>query len=206
MSPLTKYQVRVQVVFRTGIGEQYNQTMPVLAWRQSIAVLLPIKMECLVNSAPYSPCLLYLTVCKNITLYSPLLHLPPLRSHCVGGCWDRTQNCCDFGIGNQTLLTSANNTPMSGVGPAEQAEPILNLLFPCALWKYIPGVGGGGRRGTYFIYLGRLLARASLHKSLGLDSFPSCAHGCSQKYLIPRSNFTRPRVRIASQMAKYNPL
>ncbi len=25
-------------------------------------------------------------------LYSTLLHLPPLRFHCVGGCWDRTQD------------------------------------------------------------------------------------------------------------------
>ncbi len=32
--------------------------------------------------------------------YSTLLHLPPLRFHCVGGCWDRTQ---DYGIGCQTL-------------------------------------------------------------------------------------------------------
>jgi hypothetical protein len=36
-------------------------------------------------------------------LYSTLLHLPPLRLHCVGGCWDRTQDCSDFGIGSQTL-------------------------------------------------------------------------------------------------------
>jgi hypothetical protein len=35
-------------------------------------------------------------------LYSTLLHLPPLRFHCVGGCWDRTQDCCHFGIGSQT--------------------------------------------------------------------------------------------------------
>jgi hypothetical protein len=27
--------------------------------------------------------------------YSTLLHLPLLRFHCVGGCWDRTQECCD---------------------------------------------------------------------------------------------------------------
>jgi hypothetical protein len=40
--------------------------------------------------------------------YSTLLHLPPLRFHCVGGCWYRTQdrmvlcflpallpNCCE---------------------------------------------------------------------------------------------------------------
>jgi hypothetical protein len=36
-------------------------------------------------------------------LYSTLIHMPPLRSHCVGGCCDRTQDCCDFGIGSQTL-------------------------------------------------------------------------------------------------------
>ncbi len=36
-------------------------------------------------------------------LYSKLLHLPPLRFHCVGRCWDRTQDGCDFGIGFQTL-------------------------------------------------------------------------------------------------------
>ncbi len=36
-------------------------------------------------------------------LYSTMLHLPPLRLHCVGGSWDRTQDCCDFGIGSQTL-------------------------------------------------------------------------------------------------------
>ncbi len=36
-------------------------------------------------------------------LHTTLLHLPPLRSHCIGGCWDRTQDCCDFGIGSQTL-------------------------------------------------------------------------------------------------------
>jgi hypothetical protein len=36
-------------------------------------------------------------------LHSTLLHLPPLRFHCVGGCWDRTQDSCDCGIGCQTL-------------------------------------------------------------------------------------------------------
>ncbi len=29
--------------------------------------------------------------------------LPPLRFHCVRGCWDRTKDCCDFGTGSQTL-------------------------------------------------------------------------------------------------------
>jgi hypothetical protein len=32
--------------------------------------------------------------------YSTLRHLPPLRFHCVGGCWDRTQGSCDHGIGS----------------------------------------------------------------------------------------------------------
>ncbi len=35
--------------------------------------------------------------------YLTLLHLPPLRIRCLRGCWDRTQDCCDFGIDNQTL-------------------------------------------------------------------------------------------------------
>ncbi len=36
-------------------------------------------------------------------LYSTLLHLPRLRFHCYGVCWDRTQECCNFGIGCPTL-------------------------------------------------------------------------------------------------------
>jgi hypothetical protein len=35
--------------------------------------------------------------------YSTLIHMPPLRFLCVGGCWDRTQDCFDLGIGSQTL-------------------------------------------------------------------------------------------------------
>jgi hypothetical protein len=30
--------------------------------------------------------------------YSTLLHLPPLRFHCVGGCWDRTQDGYDYTV------------------------------------------------------------------------------------------------------------
>jgi hypothetical protein len=33
-------------------------------------------------------------------LYSTLLHLPPLRFHCVVGCWD--QDYCDSGISMQS--------------------------------------------------------------------------------------------------------
>ncbi len=36
--------------------------------------------------------------------YSTLLHLPPLRFHCVGGGCHRTQDYCDFGFDSQTLL------------------------------------------------------------------------------------------------------
>jgi hypothetical protein len=43
-----------------------------------------------------------------------MLHLPPLRFYCVGGCWDRSQDSCDFGIGWQTLSsTSATSHPHS---------------------------------------------------------------------------------------------
>jgi hypothetical protein len=34
-----------------------------------------------------------------------LIHLPPLRLYCVGGCWDGMEpiGCCDFGFDSQTL-------------------------------------------------------------------------------------------------------
>ncbi len=35
--------------------------------------------------------------------YSALLHLPPLRFHCADGCWDRTQDRCNWCIDSQTL-------------------------------------------------------------------------------------------------------
>jgi hypothetical protein len=36
------------------------------------------------------------------TIFSTL-HLPPLRFHCADGCWDRTQDRCNWCIGSQTL-------------------------------------------------------------------------------------------------------
>ncbi len=36
-------------------------------------------------------------------LYSALLHLPPLRFRCADGCWDRTQDRCNWYIGSQTI-------------------------------------------------------------------------------------------------------
>jgi hypothetical protein len=37
-------------------------------------------------------------------LYSILLHLPPLRFHCVGEYWDCTQDCCDSCHGQSGVL------------------------------------------------------------------------------------------------------
>jgi hypothetical protein len=34
----------------------------------------------------------YFCFMYGTALYSTQLHLPPLRFHCVGGCWDRTMN------------------------------------------------------------------------------------------------------------------
>jgi hypothetical protein len=42
-------------------------------------------------------------------LNSTLIHLPPHRFHSVGGCWDWTQDCCDWGIGQTDALASRLN-------------------------------------------------------------------------------------------------
>jgi hypothetical protein len=46
-------------------------------------------------------CLLFYQVIFYV-LYSTLPYMPPLRFYCVGGCWDRTQECCGFRIGWQS--------------------------------------------------------------------------------------------------------
>jgi hypothetical protein len=38
-------------------------------------------------------------------LYSALLHLPPLRFHCADGCWDRTQDRCNWCNWSDALTT-----------------------------------------------------------------------------------------------------
>ncbi len=38
--------------------------------------------------------------------YLTLFHLPPLRFHCVRGCWDGTRDCCDFGNWQPNALTT----------------------------------------------------------------------------------------------------
>jgi hypothetical protein len=44
-------------------------------------------------------------------LCSTLLHLPPLRFHCVAGSWDGTRDCCNFGIGSQRSNHLARSHP-----------------------------------------------------------------------------------------------
>jgi hypothetical protein len=39
-------------------------------------------------------------------LYSTLFHLPPLRFHCVGGRWDRTQDNCNYGYDSRTYFST----------------------------------------------------------------------------------------------------
>jgi hypothetical protein len=49
-------------------------------------------------------------------LISTLLHLLPLKFHCVRGCWEWTQDCCDFGIGTKPariyLIHKRHSTPI----------------------------------------------------------------------------------------------
>ncbi len=60
-------------------------------------------------------------------LYSTLLHLPPLRFHCLGGCWGRTLDFCDFGIGNGSISVRL------GQGLYWRGEILLiTILVPCS--------------------------------------------------------------------------
>ncbi len=48
--------------------------------------------------------------------YSTLLHLPPLRFHCVDGCWDRTQDRCNGCMGMQSdALTTRLDLISTGI-------------------------------------------------------------------------------------------
>jgi hypothetical protein len=76
--------------------------------RNAIAVKLMVKMKNLFRLKDgLGPCLEDAKVKRRLSfhnkLYSALLHLPPLRFHCADGCWDRTQDRCNWCIGSQTL-------------------------------------------------------------------------------------------------------
>jgi hypothetical protein len=86
-------------------------------------------------------------------LYSTLLHLPPLRLQCVGGCWDRTQDSGNSGIGSQTLLHCKN---MLAVFPSPAGMPLPKLSldgnnFPVqeSLVSGIPA--GDGKTAIFFL-------------------------------------------------------
>ncbi len=82
--------------------------------------------------------------------YSTLLHLPPLRFHSVGGCWNRTQDSCDrcdYGIGCQTLQ------PFQVMQP--EFQPVSNSwrrtsYSPSPSWGWRGGVGGGSVHQSHF--------------------------------------------------------
>ncbi len=75
-------------------------------------IFLPISLILRFNPIKFfklKPCRAYIDskgelfwIFSFYALYSTLLHLPPLRFLCIGGCWGRTQDCCDFGIDSQT--------------------------------------------------------------------------------------------------------
>ncbi len=52
--------------------------------------------------------------------YSTLHQLPPILLHCVGGRWDRTQDCCDALTTRLDLIHENENTKVS-VGHLLQA-------------------------------------------------------------------------------------
>jgi hypothetical protein len=91
--------IRVGKKFGSGIRDKHSGS----------ATLLFIIVNNFTSS--YSDSILCLELPDQITFKrgffyvrcSALLHLPPLRSHCVGGCWNRTQDCCAFGVDIQTL-------------------------------------------------------------------------------------------------------
>ncbi len=60
--------------------------------------------------------------------YSTLFHLPPLRFHRVRGCWDRTQDCCDFGI------DSARRSNQSAISHLPPIYPYMWRDGSCMIW------------------------------------------------------------------------
>jgi hypothetical protein len=77
--------------------------------------------------------------------YSTLLHLPPLRFHCDGGCCDQTQDCCSFGIDSQTLCSNHSAsfptqnklfTIKLSVWPYEQGQKSKNCFFQTTFFPF----------------------------------------------------------------------
>ncbi len=77
----------------------------------------------------------------SFVLYSALFHLPPLRFHSADGCWDRTQDRCNWCIGSQTLTT--------------RLDLIRSLLTRHLFWSKI----------AIYLSLGLLIGQVSLQPS-----------------------------------------
>ncbi len=65
--------------------------------------------------------------------YSTMFHLPPLRFHCVGGCWDRTKDSCDY-----TALTIRSSNHSATSHP--RLDLIHNSCLICRLFLSWIGV------------------------------------------------------------------
>jgi hypothetical protein len=69
--------------------------------------------------------------------YSTLFHLPPLRFHRVGGCWDRTQDSCDYGNFCDRIRTCEDyfyrNLKFSKIGPPLDTS----LFWSCFMLKKV---------------------------------------------------------------------
>ncbi len=72
----------------------------------------------------------FLFFCFIYVLYSALLHLPSFRFHCVWGCWDFTQDCCDIVNWQSDILTIRLDLIHK-----------VTFLF-CQNWSIITVVGG----------------------------------------------------------------
>jgi hypothetical protein len=63
-------------------------------------------------------------ICKRVFLVYLIQHC---LFHCVDGCWDRTQDCCNCGAGSQTLCNSAISHPHSARSQLHSARSYLIL-------------------------------------------------------------------------------
>ncbi len=62
-------------------------------------------------------------------LYSTLLHMSPLIFHCVGGCWDRTQDSCATTLAVRRSNHSARSHPHSARSHPKNGYQTAKLLL-----------------------------------------------------------------------------
>ncbi len=70
-------------------------------------------------------------------LYSALLHLAPLRFPCADGCWDRTQDRCNWCIGRSHPLLGQISSAKA------RSHPHLLILFSLQSWHLFAGRRAG---------------------------------------------------------------